>query len=102
MKNGKKKPEITDELINHVSLLRERIVLTNTKILTLYSKQLQDLNDLHDIMSDYELEKNLEIWYLDIVNFIEEKHTGCTPVGGTNLLQTLNCSFTTIFSCLIP
>ena len=70
MKNGKKKPEITDELINHVSLLRERIVLTNTKILTLYSKQLQDLNDSHDIMSDYELEKNLEIWYLDIVNFM--------------------------------
>ena len=68
----KRKPKITDELIDHVSLLRERIFETNSKILILYKKQLEDVSDIHDIMSDYQIKKDLESWYLDVVNFMSK------------------------------
>tara|TARA_Y100000401_G_scaffold27964_1_gene20193 strand:+ start:7660 stop:7908 length:249 start_codon:yes stop_codon:yes gene_type:complete len=65
-----KKKRITDELITNVGLLRARIVSRNQHILDLYKLQLEDINDLQDIMSDYELENTLEEWYLDVVKLM--------------------------------
>tara|TARA_Y100000593_G_C4286282_1_gene325656 strand:- start:1441 stop:1686 length:246 start_codon:yes stop_codon:yes gene_type:complete len=66
------KKKITDELITNVGLLRARIVSRNQQILNLYRLQLEDINDLQDIMSDYELENTLEEWYLDVVGFMSK------------------------------
>ena len=65
-----KKKMIDAELITNVGLLRARIISRNESILTMYKRQLEDLNDLHDIMTDYELEKSLEEWYIDVVSFM--------------------------------
>ena len=66
------KRKITDELITNVGLLRARIVSRNQQILNLYKRQLEDINDLQDIMSDYELENTLEEWYLDVVELMSK------------------------------
>ena len=66
------KRKITDELITNVGLLRARVVSRNQQILDLYKRQLEDINDLQDIMSDYELENTLEEWYLDVVGFMSK------------------------------
>ena len=62
--------KITNELITNVGLLRARVVERNQKILDLYKLQLEDINDLQDIMSDYELENTLEEWYIDVAKFM--------------------------------
>ena len=65
-----KKKKIDAELITNVGLLRARIVERTDQILQLYKLQLQDVTDLHDIMTDYELENSLEEWYIDVVSFM--------------------------------
>ena len=67
-----KKKKIDAELITNVGLLRARIVERTDQILKLYKLQLQDINDLHDIMTDYELENSLEEWYIDVVGFMSK------------------------------
>ena len=67
-----KKKKIDAELITNVGLLRARIVERTDQILQLYKLQLQDVTDLHDIMTDYELENSLEEWYIDVVNFMSK------------------------------
>ena len=67
-----KKKKIDAELITNVGLLRARIVERTDQILQLYKLQLQDITDLHDIMTDYELENSLEEWYIDVVNFMSK------------------------------
>ena len=66
------KKRIDDELITNVALLRARIIEKNDQILQLYRLQLEDINDLNDIMCDYELENTLEEWYLDVVSFMSK------------------------------
>ncbi len=66
------KKEITDELITNIGLLRERIIRRNQRIMEAYKLQLSDINDLHDIMTDYELENTLEEWYIDVVGLMSE------------------------------
>ena len=67
-----KKKKIDIELITNVGLLRARIVERTDQILQLYKLQLQDVTDLHDIMTDYELENSLEEWYIDVVGFMSK------------------------------
>ena len=67
-----KKRKIDTELITNVGLLRAKVLERNEQILSLYKLQLQDINDLHDIMTDYELENSLEEWYIDVVNFMSK------------------------------
>jgi len=55
---------------NHISLLRARIVERNDKILSMYRRQLSDLQDLNNILNDYELEDDLEDWYVDLSKYM--------------------------------
>lgn len=61
-----------DELkgVTHVALIRARIVERNDVILSIYRKQLDDLQDLNDILNDYELENDLEDWYVDMSKYM--------------------------------
>lgn len=54
----------------HIALLRARIVERNDVILGMYRRQLSDLQDLNNILSDYELENDLEEWYVDMSKYM--------------------------------
>lgn len=58
------------EGVSHVALIRARIVERNDIILSMYRRQLDDLQDLNDILNNYELENDLEEWYIDMSKYM--------------------------------